>query len=56
MIMKTNDNNVINYKFSATPEQCAYSGTGSLTLQADGALLWEHTSPDLTGSAVLTRK
>jgi len=56
MIMKTNDNNVINYEFSGSIEQCAYTGAGSLTLQADGTLLWEHTSPDLTASAVLTRK
>jgi hypothetical protein len=58
MIMKTNDNNVLNYEFSSgSTEQCAYTpGAGSLTLQADGTLLWEHTSLELTASAVLTRK
>jgi hypothetical protein len=58
MIMKANDNNVMNYEFSSgSTEQCAYTaGAGSLTLQADGTLLWEHTSLDLTGSAVLTHK
>ena len=56
MIMKANDNNVIDYEFSDTPEQCAYSGAGSLTLQPDGTLLWEHTSTELTVSAILTRK
>ena len=57
MILKNVKDNSFEYDFATnTIVECPYGGSGTLTLQPDGTLLWEHTSPNLTASAVLTRK
>ena len=57
MTLKTTSAEAVEYEFpTGTVVECPYGGTGTLTLQSDGTLLMEHTSPDYTMSAILSRK
>lgn len=50
---------VLEYEFGPSPspgEACRDSGSGTLTLQADGTLLREHTAAGITVSGTLKRK
>ena len=57
MTLKTTSGEVFEYELPTnTIVECPYGGTGTLTLQSDGTLLLEHTSPNFTANAVLSRK
>ena len=57
MTLKSVNSGIFEYDFATnTIVECPYGGSGTLTLQPDGTLLWAHTSPNQTMSAVLSRK
>jgi hypothetical protein len=57
MTLKNMNDGIFEYEFPTnTIVECPYGGGGTLTLQSDGTLVMEHTSPDQTMSAVLSRE
>jgi hypothetical protein len=57
MILKNVNDGIFEYDFSTNMGvECPYGGSGTLTLQPDGTLLWEHQSPNFTAGGVLNRK
>jgi len=57
MTLAAINGDVLEYKFSKSMSgECPALGGGTLTLQADGALLREHKTPEFTASGSLTRK
>lgn len=56
MKLKNITSETLEYETSPTQIECPYAGAGTLTLQSDGTLLVEYTSPTLTTNAALVRK
>jgi hypothetical protein len=57
MTLKNINGGIFEYELPTnTIVECPYGGGGVLTLQPDGSLIMEHTSPNQTMSAVLLRQ